>query len=160
MLNSNLEWQVVGMAHGSHLDTGWGRAACFRLTGAFGALTRELAHSLRWGSLKVPPASSMDSVIPNQAPTYPGWGPGSLASVPTSQRCPGLIGRSTFLWMLRGALCPHFWGPLSAPAALLRSLQVADAVGAPRRRRKCLPSEARVWRDREGTSGAWETCSK
>lgn len=68
LLNSRLEWQVVGMAHGSHLGPGWGRAACFRLTVAFGALTRELAHSLRWGSQKAPPASSMESVTPTRPP--------------------------------------------------------------------------------------------
>lgn len=101
LLSSSLEWQVVGMAHGSHLGPGWGRAACFRLTVAFGALTRKLAHSLRWGSLNAPPASSVETVTPTRPPQ---------ASVPTSQRCPGLIGRSAFLWMLRGALCPLFWG--------------------------------------------------
>lgn len=64
-----------------------------------------------------------------------------------------------------GPLSPLLGLPL-LPATLLRSPQVAepsvaDAVGAPfRGRRKCLPSGARVWRDREGTSGAWETCSK
>lgn len=67
------------------------------------------------------------------------WVPSLLCLLPKVG--PGMIGRSAFLWLLRGPSVPSFGAPLTA---LLRSLQVAkpsvtDARGVPfRGRRKFL----------------------